>query len=337
MPRAIHPMLATLIDKPFDDEDWLYEIKWDGYRAIAFIDGKSVRLVSRNQNDLTAAYPELHAIPDHIQTRTAILDGEIVALDEQGRSSFSLMQQRTGVGEGGRRIRRTRDDIPVVYYVFDVLYADGYDVTQVDLEKRKQLLASMLISNDLVRYSDHYVGNGTALFEAAAQRGLEGIIAKRRRSCYVQKRSSEWLKVKIVRRQECVIGGYTAPRGSRENFGSIVLGLYDDQGRLVPIGQAGSGFNEQTHTDMWKRLQALKTDRNPFFGKVESDRSVHFVRPELVAEIKFSDWTHEGHSGAVKMRAPVFQGLRMDKKASECKFERPVNAAGEIAKAESGA
>jgi bifunctional non-homologous end joining protein LigD len=329
-------MLATLVDKPFDDEDWLYEVKWDGYRAITFLEGGSVRLVSRNQNDLTAAYPELHSIPDSIQARTAILDGEIVALDEQGRSSFSLMQQRTGVGEGGRRIRRTRDDIPVVYYLFDVLYADGYDVTQVDLEKRKQLLASILTPNDLVRYSDHYVGTGTALFEAAAQRGLEGIIAKRRRSCYVPKRSSDWLKIKIVRRQECVIGGYTDPRGARENFGSLVLGLFDDQGRLIPVGQAGSGFNEQTHADMWKRMQALRTNHNSFFGKIESDRRVHFVKPELVAEIKFSDWTHEGQSGGMKMRAPVFQGLRFDKKASECRFERPAKAESELAKAKAG-
>jgi bifunctional non-homologous end joining protein LigD len=336
MPHAIRPMLATLIDKPFDDEAWLYEVKWDGYRAVAFLDGKSVRLVSRNQNDLTVAYPELHAITDYISARTAILDGEIVALDEQGRSSFSLMQQRTGVGEGGRRIRRTRDDIPVVYYVFDVLYADGYDVTQADLEKRKQLLASILQHNDLVRYSDHYVGSGTALFEAAAQRGLEGIIAKRRRSCYVQKRSSDWVKIKIVKRQECVIGGYTDPRGARENFGSIVLGLYDDQRRLVPVGQAGSGFTQETHASTWKRLHALETGRNPFFGKVESDRRVHYVKPELVAEIKFSDWTHEGQSGGVKMRAPVFQGLRFDKQAGECKIERPANAASEIAKAKSG-
>jgi bifunctional non-homologous end joining protein LigD len=335
MPRAIRPMLAAIIDKPFDDDAWLYEIKWDGYRAIAFLDGKSLRLVSRNQNDLTAAYPELHSLPEHMQARTAILDGEVVALDEQGRSSFSLMQQRTGVGEGARRIRRTRDDIPVVYYVFDVLYADGYDVTQVDLEKRKQLLASILQPNDLIRYSDHYIGNGIALFEAAAQRGLEGIIAKRRRSFYEQKRSSDWLKIKIVKRQECVIGGYTEPRGARENFGSIVLGLYDDQGRLIPVGQAGSGFNEQTHGDMWKRLHALETDRNPFFGKVESDRRVHFVKPALVAEIKFSDWTHEGQSGAVKMRAPVFQGLRLDKKARECKFERIADTDAELAKVKS--
>jgi bifunctional non-homologous end joining protein LigD len=335
MPHAIHPMLATLIDQPFDDDEWLYEIKWDGYRAIAFLDGTSVRLVSRNQNDLTAAYPELHAIPEYLHARTTVLDGEIVVLDEQGRSSFSLMQQRTGVGNGGRRIRRTRDDVPVVYYVFDVLYADGYNVMQVDLEKRKQLLASILTPNDLVRYSDHYIGKGMALFEAAAQRGLEGVVAKRRRSCYVQKRSSEWLKIKIVKRQECVIGGYTDPRGSRENFGSIVLGLYDNWQRLIPVGQAGSGFNQATHAAMWKRLHALETARSPFYGKIESDRRVHFVKPELVAEIKFSDWTHEGQSGAIKMRAPVFQGLRFDKSAGECKFEHPASATRELAKAKS--
>ena len=132
----------------------------------------------------------------------------------------------------------------MLYYVFDLLYLDGYDLMQVDLEVRKQLLASIVISGELLRYSDHYVGQGTALFEAAAQRGLEGIVAKRRTSCYVQKRSSEWLKIKIVRRQECVIGGYTDPRGARENFGSLVLGLYDDKDRLIPVGQAGSGFTE---------------------------------------------------------------------------------------------
>ena len=336
MPHSIRPMLATLVDKPFDSDEWLYEVKWDGYRAVAYLDGKSLRLVSRNLNDLTAAYPELHNIPDSIEARTAILDGEIVALDHEGRSSFGLMQQRTGVGEGGRRIRRTRDDIQVMYYVFDLLYLDGYDLMQADLELRKQLLASIVTSGDLIRYSDHYVGQGKALFQAAAQRGLEGIVAKRRASCYVQKRSSEWLKIKVVRRQECVIGGYTDPRGARENFGSLVLGLYDDKGRLVPVGQAGSGFTGQTHEQMWKRLHALETTRNPFVGKVESDRRVHYVKPELVAEIKFTEWTHEGQSGGIKMRAPVFQGLRLDKKPTECKFELAVSTEKEVKKAEAG-
>ena len=336
MPRAIHPMLATLVDQPFDDDEWLFEIKWDGYRAVAFLDGRSTRLVSRNQNDLTEAYPELHAAGDFVKARTAILDGEIVALDEHGRSSFGLMQQRTGVGEGGRRIRRTRDDIPVIYYVFDLLYLDGYNLMRADLEQRKALLSSILVPGDTIRYSDHYIGRGKALFAAAAQQRLEGIIAKRRQSCYLPKRTREWLKIKIVKRQECVIGGYTDPRGARKNFGSIVLGLYDDRGRLVPVGQAGSGFTQQSHAEMWKRLEALQSNRNPFFGKVESDRRVHYLKPELVAEIKFGEWTHEGHGGGIKMRAPVFEGLRFDKKAKDCNFEIAASTATEVKKAESG-
>jgi len=323
MPHVIHPMLATLVDSAFDDDQWLFEIKWDGYRAIAFLDGGSGRLVSRNQNDLTAAYPELQSIGDYVKARAAILDGEIVALDEQGRPSFGLMQQRTGVGSGGRRIRRTRDDIPVMYYVFDLLYFDGYNLMSARLEQRKELLASILAPSDLIRYSDHSIGNGRALLEVARQRQLEGIVAKHRTSQYVQKRSREWLKIKIVTRQECVIGGYTDPRGSRENFGSVVLGLYDDKGRLIHVGHAGSGFTEESHAALWKRLHALETRHNPFFGRVESTRPVHFVTPELVAEIKFTEWTHEGQSGGMKMRAPVFEGLRLDKKPTDCKFEIP--------------
>ena len=336
MPHAIRPMLATLVDNPFDSDEWLYEVKWDGYRAVAFLDGKSLRLMSRNQNDLTSAYPEIHVLPQFIKAKSAILDGEIVAIDNEGRASFSLMQQRTGVGEGGRRIRRTRDDIPVVYYVFDLLYLDGYDLMQVDLEARKQLLASIVTASDVIRYSDHYVGQGTALFEAAAQRGLEGIVAKRRTSCYYQKRSSEWLKIKVTKRQECVIGGYTDPRGARENFGSLVLGLYDDKKRLIPVGQAGSGFTEKTHEEMWKKLHALETSRNPFVGKIESDRIIHFVKPELVAEIRFTEWTHEGQSSGIKMRAPVYQGLRFDKKPEECRFEFAMSTEKEVEKAEAG-
>jgi len=329
MPRTVHPMLATLVDGAFDDPQWLFEIKWDGYRAIAFLERGSVRLVSRNQNDLTAAYPELHSIGASIKAETAILDGEIVALDELGRPSFSLMQQRTGVGSGGRRIQRTRDDVPVVYYVFDLLYLDGYNLMTVPLEERKELLASILTPGGLVRYSDHYIGNGKALLQAAAQNGLEGIVAKLRTSLYLQKRSREWLKIKFVRQQECVIGGYTDPRGSRENFGSVVLGLYGDEDRLIHVGHAGSGFTEQSHATLWKRLHALETKHIPFFGKVESTRPVHFVKPELVAEIRFTEWTHD-----MKMRAPVFQGLRFDKKPEECRFELPARALSEVKKAE---
>ena len=335
MPRTIRPMLATLVDEPFDDDEWLFEIKWDGYRAIAFLDDGDMRLVSRNQNDLTGEYPDLADLPDHIKARSAIVDGEIVALDEEGRSSFSLMQQRTGFREMGRRGAKNRS-IPILYYAFDLLYLDGYSLMQVDLEERKKLLQSIVVTSDILRYSDHYIGNGVALHAAAREKGLEGIVAKRRKSCYLQKRSREWLKMKITQTQECVIGGYTDPKGSREHFGSVVLGLYDDRGRLIHVGQAGSGFTEQTHAEMWKLLHARETNKNAFYGKIEANRRVHFVRPELVAEIKFSEWTHEGQSGGVKMRAPVYQGLRKDKKPEECIFVEPRSAVKEAEKAEAG-
>jgi len=319
MPSVIHPMLATLVDKPFDDDEWLFEIKWDGYRAVAFLQDGKVRLVSRNQNDLTAEYPELKGLAPHVRARTAILDGEIVALDEQGRASFSLMQQRSGFREPGRR-RARNASIPILYYAFDLIYLDGYSLFKVDLEKRKELLAGIVAAGDILRYSDHHLGQGTALFQAAAGKQLEGIVAKRRRSWYIQKRSREWLKMKITQRQECVIGGYTDPKGSREHFGSVILGLYDGQRRLIHVGQAGSGFTEASHADMWRRLQKLKTSRNPFHGQVQTGRGMHWVKPELVAEIKFTEWTHATEGGGLKMRAPVYEGLRSDKRPRECVF-----------------
>ena len=336
MPSSVRPMLATLVDQPFDDAEWLYELKFDGYRAVAFVENGKVRLVSRNQNEFTSAYPELAVIAKSVDAKQAILDGEICALDPQGRSSFSLMQQRTGLsGEGGRKIRNSRPDIPIVYYVFDILYVDGYSLFRVNLEERKELLRELLKSSDLVRYSEHFE-DGTGLYKAAAERELEGIIAKRRKSCYIEKRSSEWLKIKITQMVECVIGGYTDPKGTRPNFGSIVLGLYDDRGRLISVGQAGSGFTERTHAEMWTKLKKLETAKNPLATKVESSRRTHWVKPELVAQIKFSEWTHEGQSGAVKMRAPVFLGLRTDKKPEECRFEHVKSAKEEVAKAENG-
>ncbi len=335
MPGWVQPMLATLVDEPFDSQDWLYEIKWDGYRALAFVENDRVRLYSRNRNELTAEFPELRDLASRVKARQAVLDGEIVAIDEQGRSSFSLMQQRTGFRELGRVGAKDRA-VPVLYYVFDLLYLDGYSLLRVDLERRKELLAGIISDAALLRYSDHVIGEGAALYDVAAKQGLEGIIAKRRTSCYLPKRSREWLKMKITQTQECVIGGYTDPRGSREHFGSIVLGLYDSHGRLMHVGQAGSGFNDKTHEEMWRKLKRLETTRNPFANKVESSRRVHFVRPELVAQIKFSEWTHEGQSGAVKMRAPVFQGLRADKKPRECVFDLAHRTREEVAKAESG-
>lgn len=319
MPTAIHPMLATSIEKPFDDPEWLFEIKWDGYRAIAFITKGKVRLVSRNQNDLTAKYPELHNLAASIKAETAILDGEIAALDEHGRSSFSLMQQRTGIRERGRRTP-SRRDIPVLYYVFDLLYLDGYDLHRVALEKRKKALAQIVDASGPLRYSEHF-SQGKALFDAAKAKGLEGILAKRRDSVYEERRSQEWLKIKITRTLDCVIGGYTDPEGSRLHFGSIVLGLYDKNGELIHVGQAGSGFDQFMLKDIWKELHKRETTQPPFPHGVDALRKVHWAKPDLVAEIKFSEWTHVTTEGGAKLRAPVFLGLRKDKDPKECVWE----------------
>jgi len=323
MPTIIHPMLANSTAKAFDDPDWLFEIKWDGYRAVVFIDDGRVRLVSRNQNDLTAQFPELKSLPQFVKAGRAILDGEIVALDDEGRPSFSLMQQRTGFQPGKRRLPR-REGVPVIYYAFDLLYLDGLDLRRDGLDERKLLLQEKIVPGGVIQFSDHFAEKGLDLFEAAKRRGLEGIVAKKRSSAYEEKRSTNWLKIKITQRQECVIGGYTDPEGSREYFGALVLGLYDQQGRLIHVGQAGTGFDQKTLKEIFAGLQPLKTKQNPFYGEIGGLRKVQFVRPELVAEIKFAEWTHETAEGGMKLRAPVFMGLRFDKAAEECRLEDAV-------------
>ncbi len=324
MPTTIHPMLAESIDEPFDGPDWLFEIKWDGYRAIAFIENGKVRLVSRNQNDLTPRYPELKDLPQFVKANSAILDGEVVALDEEGRASFSLMQQRTGFRPGGRRAA-AKADVPVLYYAFDLLYLDGYDWRRVPLDERKRKLAGLLIAGDSLRYSDHYETQGKALFEIARQKELEGILAKKRASFYEERRSREWLKIKIRQRLECVVGGYTEPEGSRAHFGSLVLGLYDHQQRLIHVGQVGSGFDQKLLDEIWKVLKKLETKKNPFYGDVEALRKTFWVKPELVAEIEYAEWTGGTNEGSgPKLRAPVFLGLRDDKDPKECVLEESV-------------
>ena len=329
MPTEIHPMLAESVDDPFDGPDWLFEIKWDGYRAIAFIQNGKVRLVSRKQNDLTPRYPELAGLPQFIKAQSAILDGEVVALDEEGRASFSLMQQRTGFRPGGRRATANAD-VPVIYYAFDLLYLDGFDWRRVPLEERKRKLATLLMTGNAVRYSDHYEEQGKALFEIAQQRGLEGIVAKKRASYYEERRSREWLKIKIRHRIECVIGGYTEPEGARSHFGSLVLGLYDKKGRLAHVGQVGSGFDQKLLDEIWKTLEKIETKKNPFFGEVEALRKVSWVKPNLVAEIEYTEWTGGTSEGSgPKLRAPVFLGLRDDKDPKDCRLDESVKQSTE--------
>ncbi len=317
MLTAIQPMLATIAEKPFDDPSWIYEIKWDGYRAISYIADGKVRLVSRNQNDLTAQFHELSVMPKLIHAKTAIIDGEIVALDESGRASFSLMQQRTGIRTHGRRVAGN-STLPIQYYAFDLLYFDGYDLRHTPLESRKRMLASIIAPQETVRYSEHFPG-GIALFKAAQAQGLEGILAKCRDGAYQERRSREWLKIKITSTVDCVIGGYTEPEGTRQFFGSLVLGLYDKKGQLIHVGQVGTGFNHGTLKTIFASLGKNESAKNPFHGPVDA-RHTHWNKPVLVAEIKFSEWTHGADGGEPKLRAPVFVGLREDKRPKECTF-----------------
>ena len=232
------------------------------------------------------------------------------------------MQQRTGFRPGGKRAAE-KADVPVLYYAFDLLYLDGYDWRRVPLEERKKKLATLLTPGDSLRYSDHYEEQGKALFEIARSKKLEGILAKKRNSGYEERRSREWLKIKIRHRMECVIGGFTEPEGTRAHFGSLVLGLYDKQGRLIHVGQVGSGFDQKLLTEISKLLRKIETKKNPFYGEVEALRKVSWVKPELVAEIEYAEWTEGANTGSgPKLRAPVFCGLRDDKDPKECVLEQ---------------
>ena len=263
-------MLAESVENPFDDKDWLFEIKWDGYRAIAFIEDGKVRLVSRNQNELTGRYPELKDLPKYINAKNAILDGEVVALDADGRPSFSLMQQRTGFRPGGHRAIAESRSSGLVLRLRPAVPRWATTGGGSGLEERKAKLATIVRAGDSMRYSDHFEAQGKALFEIARDKKLEGILAKKRNSCYEERRSREWLKIKVRQRTECVVGGFTEPEGSRAHFGSLVLGLYDNQGRLIHVGQVGSGsirnysarFGRCSKRSRRRRIRSMATSRH---------------------------------------------------------------------------
>jgi bifunctional non-homologous end joining protein LigD len=306
MPHHIKPMLATLTDEPFDDPGWIYEIKHDGYRAVAEVRGGEVDLYSRNLNSF---YHVFHPIVESLEelNYNMILDGEIVILDEEGKSKFQLIQnyQRTGKGA-------------LYYYVFDLLYYDGYDLSQHPLIKRKELLQKALPEMHNVKYSDHIPGAGKDFYKLAQKNQLEGIIAKQSQSLYhFGKRSKEWLKIKLHQQQEAIICGFTSPKGGRKHFGALILGVYkgDD---LTYIGHSGGGFTDADLASMKKKLDAIKVDRSPFRQKIRTNTPVTWVKPELICEVSFSEWTDEG-----LMRHPVFLGLREDKKPGEVHLEIP--------------
>jgi bifunctional non-homologous end joining protein LigD len=312
MPTIIRPMLATLVDEPFSDPEWVFETKWDGFRSVCFIDRRQARFVSRNQIEMTPQYPELVNVPKQIDAKQAILDGEIVALDEHGMPRFQLLQNKLRI-RSGSYAKATKAQI--LYFVFDLLYYDGFDLTNCALRERKALLEQILRPASFVKYSDHVEAEGEKFFHEIEKFRLEGMIAKRAESKYVPKRTSDWLKVKTVMRSEVVIGGYTQPRGTRSYFGSLVCGLY--KGRdLHYVAHTGGGFNEKTLASIYKLMQPLKTDKSPFIKPPKTNEPVQWLTPKLVAEVKFSEWTADE-----RMRQPIFLGLREDKKPQDCRFE----------------
>jgi bifunctional non-homologous end joining protein LigD len=313
MPEQISVALATLADKPFSSPDWLYEIKWDGERSLAFIRDGEVELRARSGRDITAEYPELKELAKRVNARKAILDGEIVVLDGAGRSDFSRIQQRFGVVRPSASLMQSA---PVTYYAFDLLYCDGYDLRGTPLEQRKELLRKLLGKSERVRFSDHEIEKGVELFEVAKNQRLEGIIAKRRDSPYTGRRSSLWLKFKIVQDMDVVIGGWTAPRKTREHFGALLMGFYDDKGQLEYIGSVGTGFTQETLDRTFKELSRLEIESCPFRVKPKLPEAGRWVKPELVARVKYGHWTQDK-----KLRQPVFLGFQEDRKASDCRFE----------------
>lgn len=312
MPSEIHPMLATLVDEPFSNSEWVFETKWDGFRSLCFIKNGKARFVSRNQIEMTPNYPELRNVPKQMAGRELILDGEVVALDEHGMPRFQLLQPRVG-RKGGVEALRGKGQI--VYFVFDLLYRDGYDLMACPLIERKAALARILKPSPFVKLSEHIEGEGEQFFKEIAKFRLEGMMAKRAASPYVQKRTSDWLKIKTVQRSEVVIGGYTMPRGMRSYFGALVVGLYRGD-ELRYVGHTGGGFNEKTLQKLFRLMRPLRTDRCPFIVKPKTNEPVQWLIPRLVAEVKFTEWTADE-----RMRHPIFVGLREDKRPEDCRFE----------------
>jgi len=312
MPSHLSPMLATLIERPFSDPGWLFEIKWDGARTLAWIADGEVRLRSRRGNSVTSQYPEMSSLPRRIGARRAILDGELVVLDREGRSDFERMQQRMNVHSPSPDLRARH---PVTYYVFDLLYCDGYDLREVPLSERKELLRRLLHPSGEIRFSDHQPERGGDLFELAREKGLEGIIGKRADSAYVAGRTKNWVKLKTTKTLDAVIGGWTAPRGSRSHFGSLLLGLYQGEA-LRFIGHVGTGLDEKMRLSLLKELHERRIGKSPFDKIPETNEQAFWARPELVARVRFTGWTEE-----VRLRAPVFLALRNDLRPEECRRE----------------
>lgn len=317
MPKGVIPMLATLTEGAFDDANWLFEIKYDGYRTVAYVDGDEVNIMSRKNLPFNKKfYPVVEALQE--LGMNAVLDGEIVALNKEGRSEFQLLQnwQKSGEGE-------------LAYYVFDILWLNGVNLMDLPLQERKSILQQVLPEHPMIRYSDHVVETGIQFFDAATQQGLEGIIAKEADSSYTPKaRTKQWLKIKSNQRQEVVICGFTETRGSRSHFGALVLGVYENN-KLIYVGHTGSGFNAQSLSATYKKLKPLVTSKTPFDKKPKTNMPCTWVKPVLVCEVKFSEWTQDNI-----LRQPIFMGLREDKNAKDVHKENAADTETAVQEAE---
>jgi len=311
--RFVEPMKAKLVEKPPGTGDWIYELKFDGIRLIAVKTDKKISLLSRNQNELGARFPEIVEAIKNLPAGECLIDGEVVALDEKGRSSFQLLQAREMEGRKS----------PVYFYAFDLLQLDGTDLVGLPLDARKNVLEKLCgDAGDPIRYSGAIGGDATRLLEEVKRRGLEGIIGKQRNSVYEPgRRSGAWIKLKCVNEQEFVIGGYTPPQGARKHFGAVLVGYYENK-KLVFAGKVGTGFTAKSLATLRKEFRAEERADCPFVDLPSKQngqwvqgitpsmmRKMHWVNPKFVAEIKFAEWTRDG-----KLRAPVFLGLREDKK-----------------------
>jgi len=310
-PSDVRPMLATLVDQPFDGPDWIYEIKWDGYRVISYLNRGKVEMRSRNNLSFNEKFDVILDALEKWKIK-AVLDGEIVALDEHGYADFQQLQN----------VLKNKASAHLVYYVFDILWYDGKDLTRLPLLERKEILKNIFpAKNDRIRYSDHIAEKGIDFLASAVRHGLEGVMAKKIDSTYeVGGRSGNWLKMKNNHRMEAIIAGFTLPRRSRKFFGAVILGRYEGK-KLVYIGHSGSGFTDKDLKEMSKKFQPLITDKCPFATVPHTNQPATWLRPVLVCEVKFSEWTKDRI-----LRHPIFTGLREDKHASNEKNVKMVNA-----------
>ncbi|WP_198663277.1 non-homologous end-joining DNA ligase [Jiangella endophytica] len=323
MPEALAPMAATLSTLPPDQDDWGFEIKWDGVRALAYGEPGRLRLVGRNGREFTRQYPELRPLSNAVGAHRLVLDGEIVAFGDDGRPSFQRIQPRIHLSSDAD-IRRQAEVTPVVYVIFDLLYLDGRSLLDAPYEERRRELAALELAGPHWQAPDYQRGDGDVLLDATRRQALEGVVAKRLGSRYQPgRRSRDWLKIKNVRRQEVVVGGWVTGQGRLAgSLGALLTGYYDDEGALRFAGKVGTGFDDATRARLLRRLEELRTDDSPFTGR-QPQRDAVFVRPELVAEVAFAEWT-----GAGTLRHPSFEGLREDKPARDVVREEPVPPPG---------